>query len=192
MKAAKTKIRKHIQHLRHSLMPKDVSLLSIQAAIRTALMPQFDGAYRVGLYYPHGHEINPLKIITHSGKKKLHLPVMQEDNLLLYAPYTTDAYLVKNKYGIMEPTTSERIPAQSLDLIFVPLIAFDEQCNRLGMGEGYYDRTLAFRLNKDIPHPILIGLAYEFQKIDEVPVERWDVPMDFVITEKGIYPCDIG
>ena len=84
------------------------------------------------------------------------------------------------------------LPATSLDAVIVPLLGFDPQCNRMGMGGGYYDRTFAHRRqaangNSADGLPLLIGTAFEFQCVDNVFPDWWDVPLDHVVTEQRIY-----
>jgi 5-formyltetrahydrofolate cyclo-ligase len=83
----------------------------------------------------------------------------------LFSIYEPDDVLKKNRFGILEPEINFKkiIPAWALDIVFTPLIAFDSEGNRLGMGGGFYDRTFSFLHNSKRSHPHLIGLAYEFQ-----------------------------
>ena len=72
--------------------------------------------------------------------------------------------------------------------MFIPLVAFDPKCNRIGMGCGYYDKTLAFKKGGEFKNKtLLVGLAYEFQKIDSIEKNAWDIPMDAIITEDKTY-----
>lgn len=88
--------------------------------------------------------------------------------------------LQKNKYGILEPNIAvhNKINIAHLDLVLVPLIGFDKQGNRLGMGGGYYDRFL----KKLSFNCVTIGLAYDFQEFDKIYYEKWDMPLDEIIT----------
>ena len=88
-----------------------------------------------------------------------------------------------NKFGIAEPkpdVSAIILPGQ-LDIIFMPLVAFDDQGQRLGMGGGFYDRTLA-SLPQGCNKPLLVGLAHQCQQVDMVPAEPWDVPLPRVLT----------
>ena len=99
--------------------------------------------------------------------------------------------MIKNIYGIEEPKLipDQRRNAWSLGLVFLPLVAFDTQGNRMGMGGGYYDRTFSFKKqNKSLRGPDLIGLAHEIQKVESLPVENWDIPLSTIITGSGCYP----
>ncbi len=93
--------------------------------------------------------------------------------------------LVENRFHILEPKNQPEnlVLEDKIDVIVVPLVAFDNKGNRMGMGGGYYDRMLK-KVRKDC---LVIGVAYEFQLVDELLVEEWDMPMDIVITEKNCY-----
>jgi 5-formyltetrahydrofolate cyclo-ligase len=93
----------------------------------------------------------------------------------------------RNSYGILEPTSLTRVSAQDLQLILLPLVGFDAYGHRLGSGAGYYDRALGFRrLRRHWIGPKLVGIAYECQRVDELAVRPTDIPLDAVITERGI------
>ena len=94
-----------------------------------------------------------------------------------------------NRFGIPEPAFSKglRRPAWALDAVLFPLVGFDEQGGRLGMGGGFYDRTFAFSRIRPRLAPKLIGLAHDFQKVRKLPVEPWDVPLHSVVTDKRRY-----
>ena len=97
---------------------------------------------------------------------------------------------IKNKFNISEPLIKNQKPVrpENLNLILAPLVAFDENCNRLGRGLGCYDLYLQFTKNTpQNKRPTLIGLAYEFQKVEKLIPKSWDVQMDFIVTEKNIY-----
>lgn len=105
---------------------------------------------------------------------------------LQFVRVTPTTSFTPNPFGILEPTTyvETRAP-QALDLVLVPLLAFDKCCQRLGFGGGYYDRTFAFK--KIEKKPYLIGLAYEFQRLPHIPHNDFDICLDEVITEKRQY-----
>jgi 5-formyltetrahydrofolate cyclo-ligase len=85
-------------------------------------------------------------------------------------------------------TRRARRPARALDLLFVPLVAFDDAGNRLGMGGGYYDRTLAYlRLRRHWYRPRVIGLAHTLQRVASLPKNAWNVPVDAVVTERTVH-----
>ena len=80
------------------------------------------------------------------------------------------------------------IAARNLDLVIVPLLGFDQDCNRIGMGGGYYDRSFAFRRRfKHVKRPYLLGVAHEAQRVERIKAQPWDVSLDAVVTEKNLY-----
>lgn len=110
------------------------------------------------------------------------LPVLVDDRLR-FAPWRPGEPLKSNRYGIPEPdVTPERTLApEQMALIVLPLVGFDARGHRLGMGGGWYDRTLAFRNQRAAP-PWLVGAAFDQQQIDTLPAESWDVPLDAICT----------
>lgn len=115
-------------------------------------------------------------------------PVCKGHLLFLeYGPHTT---LVKNKYNIDEPELAchNVVPTSTIDVILMPLVGFDSKGNRLGMGGGYYDRTLAFTQVTQLTQqkPILIGIAHDEQEVETLPFEPWDIPVDIIVTPKRI------
>ena len=101
--------------------------------------------------------------------------------------------LKRNRLGIEEPEHTDSIGARWLDVVFLPLVGFDRFGLRLGTGGGFYDRAFAFRHARHTWHaPRLIGIAYAFQQVERIPPQPHDVPLDAVITEKGIIRCATG
>jgi len=151
----------------------------------------FINATHIAFYLAHGGEIDPGLLLSYAQAdgKHCYLPVLAEDNSnhLYFAPFKADTPLTPNRYGILEPncSTADYLPATELDLAFLPLVAFDEQGNRMGMGKGYYDRTFEFCLNGH-SQPKLIGLAHSLQQVAQLDAQSWDVPLDAVVTERGI------
>jgi len=116
------------------------------------------------------------------------LPVLCDDERLRFAPWRAGDALVANRFGIPEPDIE---PAQLLEpgalaAIVLPLVAFDAQCHRLGMGGGWYDRSLAPVRDVE-PRPLLVGVGYELQRVDALAPAPWDVPLDAVCTESATY-----
>ncbi|MEW6446297.1 MAG: 5-formyltetrahydrofolate cyclo-ligase [Pseudomonadota bacterium] len=163
-----------------------------EAAIVHALgqHPAFRRARRIALYWPADGEVD-LRFLAAlgSGGQTLHLPVLRHGSRLRFAVWTLQAPMRLNRFRIPEPRHRERdlIPAQGLDLILAPLVGFDEDGNRLGMGGGFYDRTFAFRhARRRWRKPLLIGVAFALQRCPPLPSEPWDVPLDGVVTEDGV------
>ncbi len=155
----------------------------------------FLSSRRIACYFPCNGEVDLLPLVEQAWAmgKRCYLPVLngRSRNRLLFAPFHKDDDLYKNHLGIPEPAISRRhcLTARQLDLILTPLVAFDEAGHRLGMGGGYYDRTLAFlNLRHCWIKPRVFGVAYDFQRVRHIEPEPWDVPLHGVITETTIYP----
>lgn len=115
------------------------------------------------------------------------LPVLHEDGRLRFAPWKPGDAVRPNRHGIPEPVVgpSALLLPEAMDLVVVPLVAFDRRCHRLGMGGGWYDRSFAFRHHRPAP-PVLAGAAFAFQQVDgELPSEDWDVQLDAVCTDQS-------
>jgi len=122
--------------------------------------------------------------------KCCYLPVIRPlgHNRLDFVSYRGHDPLVQNCYGIPEPRNRNHpLPPWALDLLLLPLVAFDRSGNRLGMGGGYYDRTLAYlRWRERWQTPRLLGIAYRFQEVDAIATKKWDIPLDGIVTEAEI------
>ena len=140
---------------------------------------------KLALYYPSGFEINVLKLIENKYliNKNILLPVIEENNRMSFFSWKKNNVLLVNKYGILEPIKNKfEIP----NLILVPILAFDKNKHRLGYGKGFYDRYLNKYLKK-FSNILTIGVAFSFQKYHKLPIEKKDVKLDYILTEKGIY-----
>lgn len=145
----------------------------------------------IAAYLPNDGEIDPSLIIEQAWKsnKKVYLPVLsKEENSLLFAPYDKNSSMCRNQFGIDEPdcTPEHWLKAEQMDLILLPLVAFDEQGNRLGMGGGFYDRSLASTKQHENSTQ-LVGLAHEIQKTTLIEAQRWDIPLHAIATEEAFY-----
>ncbi|MGQ3892841.1 5-formyltetrahydrofolate cyclo-ligase [Legionella sp. CNM-4043-24] len=149
-------------------------------------LDQYRYARRIALYHAFQGEIDLSELWRSApGQGKFcYFPVINPDKTLTFLPATPKTPFKNNIYGIPEPEVdrSEAIQPADLDVIFMPLVAFDDRCTRIGMGSGYYDRSLA---NQE--GPLLIGVAYEFQHQSTLIPETWDVPLTAVITQEKIY-----
>lgn len=160
-------------------------------------LTQFRRSHTIALYLASDGEISPAQIIQYCRKlgKRCFLPVLHpvRHNRLWFIEYTPKTALNANIYGIQEPALIQapRRPAWALDLVLLPLVAFDEEGGRLGMGGGYYDRTFAFKQGwRQGRGTRLIGLAHDLQKVTRLNTESWDIPLEGVATEKRFYCAD--
>ena len=137
-------------------------------------------AQHIALYVSFDGEISTDKLIKNlwAQDKHVYLPVLHpfNPNHLLFLRYLPDTPMLKNKFGIWEPKLNVQnvLPLDELDILFTPLVAFDKEGNRLGMGGGFYDRTLQNWQNSSF---ITVGLAHQCQQVEQLPTEAWDVPL---------------
>lgn len=151
-------------------------------------------ANHIAFYFAQGNEAQ-LDVLMHaawSDHKQVYLPVLglRYSGQLWFVPCQADTPLYKNRFAIAEPlhaAHARRTQLRSLDLILMPLVAFDHRGNRLGMGGGFYDKTLAGLHTSctQWSRPKRIGIAYDMQRVESIPGEAWDVPLDGVVTESG-------
>ena len=138
----------------------------------------------ISLYYPSNFEVNILKILDIDFFKKFNfsLPVIKQKQEMYFCRWQKEDILLLNKFGIPEPKKTKKI---NPIVILVPLLAFDLDKNRLGYGKGYYDRFLSAYLKKQKKF-LTVGVAFSFQKHHNLPVNKHDFKLDYIITEKGI------
>ena len=152
----------------------------------------FLNSRRIACYLANDGEIDPVHIIRKAWKlrKQVYLPVLSPfQSKLYFAPFTAGMNMNTNRFGINEPACRpvEWVTAWHLDLMLLPLVAFDECGNRMGMGGGFYDRSLAYRRSRTHSlRPRLIGLAHELQCEHKLEANSWDIPLDMIATERRI------
>ena len=187
----KARLRREIRAKRLALPPAKADAAANRAVHRLWSLPILSRARSLALYLPIGGELDctPLAAQAWRRGRTTFLPVLS-GKTLRFAPFGADSQLQRNRFGILEPASSVRhwVSARQLDVIVAPLVAFDEHANRLGMGGGYYDRTLAFLMQRSSRRrPHFVALAFEIQKIATLPADAWDVRLDAVVTEKRTY-----
>jgi 5-formyltetrahydrofolate cyclo-ligase len=166
------RLRQSIRQQRRSLTPAEADDCAEQLAHRTARHALVVQSQRIATYLAADGEIDPY-------------PLMQS---LWFAEFNPTDILVFNRFGIPEPVRRRLIKPSALDLVFTPLVAFDNNGHRIGMGGGYYDRSFAFlRRRRYWRKPRLFGLAYELQKQASIEPNDWDIPLDAIATEAHIY-----
>jgi 5-formyltetrahydrofolate cyclo-ligase len=160
---------------------------------RLARSHWFARSRTLSAYWPVGGELDlrPLLNAALNRGKQVYLPVVDaRAGVLHFARYRPDRPLRRTRYGLHEPRRDRGavIHPRRLDLVLVPLVGFDAHGTRLGMGGGYYDRTFAFaRTSPATRRPRMVGVAYELQRLAALERADWDVPVDAVVTEAGVY-----
>ena len=177
----KSKLRRKILNLRKKNSYKKLSLYPDK--IYRFLKKNKINFKNVGGYYPCNNEIDDLDILNFLRNKKINisLPIIKENNQMDFFEWTKKDPLKINKFGIAEPISLKKIYP---DVIFVPLVAYDDDLNRLGYGGGFYDRY--FEKIYKIKKILKIGLAFSFQKLKKIPINNYDKKLDLIITEKKI------
>ena len=172
-----------------SALPKDVQLAASQAICQHLQhWAPFQHATHIALYQAVHGEID-LKALWHQASldnKHYYLPRINENLTLSFITTTQGAPCHINRFGIEEPLSppGDLLLPEKFDMIMLPVVAFDKTGTRLGMGAGYYDRTLT-----DIQGPLLVGIAYECQREVDLQVDPWDIPLQVIITETGVHWC---
>ena len=190
----KHQLRQEMRQRRRALTHSERSHASYALAEHVAASRLFQTSQRIAFYLPNDGEIDlqPLLEYAWQVNKQCFLPVIGPRNSrrLWFLPYTKDIPLEQNRFGIPEPVHhrgERQFKPHALDLILLPLVAFDKNGNRLGMGGGFYDRTLAFLAQRQHwQKPRLLGTAYQFQQHKNLPTQPWDIPLGGVVTEQGL------
>ena len=157
-------------------------------------LPEFMTDANVAGYWAVRGEL-PLNLAVASltrREQRYFLPVLGEARQLRFAEYREGVPLRGNRFGIPEPDVAPEAlqTAADMDVILLPLLAFDRKGHRLGTGGGWYDASLAFLGNESRPiRPLLVGIGYTFQEVEAVPIQPWDIDLDYVATEAELIAC---
>lgn len=184
---SKTQLRREFRRLRAALTPAQRRKAAGRAARRLAQSPMFRRARHLALYLSHGSELDTTPLLRHclAAGKAVYVPRVLDGHRLRFERYGEAVPLRRNRYGIREPARRGPLRGASrLDLVVLPLTAFDAQGHRLGAGGGYYDRAFALRRGS---RPRLVGYAHALQQAASLPAEPWDVRLDAVVTDKTLH-----
>ena len=178
-------IRQQIRQRRRALTPEQQTQFALQAADRMMAYPPGLLAQTVAVFLSFDGELDTLPLIDQLWRagKRVYLPVLHpfSPGNLLFLHYHPSSELMVNRLKIREPKLDVRdvLPLSQLDVLVTPLVAFDAAGQRLGMGGGFYDRTLQnWRQHRLQP----VGYAHDCQQVDALPTEQWDIPLPAVIT----------
>lgn len=178
-------IRQQIRQRRRALTPEQQTQFALHAADRMMAYPPVLLAQTVAVFLSFDGELDTRPLIDQlwRASKRVYLPVLHpfSPGNLLFLHYHPSSDLVVNRLNIREPKLDVRdvLPLSQLDVLVTPLVAFDAAGQRLGMGGGFYDRTLQnWRQHRLQP----VGYAHDCQQVDALPTEQWDIPLPAVIT----------
>jgi len=190
--ASRPALRNEMRALRQGLGVAEQREAAKRLAEILAHSALFRRSRHIAFYLANDGELDPTILLQKAWNmgKVCYLPVITPGQSLLFAPYAKGDPLALNRFGIPEPSHPEVkvFSARVLDLVLTPLVAFDDRGNRLGMGGGFYDRTLSFlRHRRAWRKPRLLGIAHDLQRTTALPAEAWDVPLDGVATDRQLY-----
>lgn len=188
-------IRKSMRRLRNSLsnQEQNIAAEALRRNIQRHLLLRRNA--RVALYLPNDGEIDPRPLISALNKRSIscYLPVLHPTNKqrLWFFHFHKTTKMQRNRFGIEEPCirSGKKIAPWTLSAALFPLVAFDREGGRLGMGGGFYDRTFAMTAHETLSlygRVKLIGLAHHFQEVSKLPIEHWDVPLSAIATDKNV------
>jgi 5-formyltetrahydrofolate cyclo-ligase len=186
-------LRRQMRQLRRALSPIAREEAHRQFARHLSGACRLRPGQRIAVYLAYGHEADLRYVIDVARRRgcRLYLPVITDfrRSRMRFVRYRADSVMRVNRYGIAEPDWrhAEIIAVRRLDLILLPLVAFDERGWRLGSGAGFYDRSLHhLREGRRWRRPKLIGVGYECQRVARLQPDSWDVPLDGMLTERGL------
>jgi len=186
-------LRTELRSKRKSLSKKEQQAHATQLAEHLCNYPLYKRSKHIAAYLAADGEIDPSLFIRRAWKhnKKIYLPVLLPfSSRINFVAYTPNSKMKLNRFGIAEPDVHPKLwlrPRQ-MQLILTPLVGFDMMGNRLGMGGGFYDRSLNFtRFRKNSHAPWLMGLAHQLQCVEQLPLQAHDIPMKMIATEQELY-----
>ena len=187
-------LRQRLKRARLALSTQAREEAAAAASARIFRLPQFRNASRIAGYFGGKGELNPMPLMEQAAalKKQCYLPVLHpfRRGQLWFCRWQPGDRLMLNRFDILEPVPrgDKLVAARNLDLVIVPLLGFDSECHRIGMGGGYYDRSFAFiRPLEHISGPFLLGFAHESQRVDSLQTQPWDITLNAIATEQNFY-----
>ena len=187
-------LRRMLRKARRALTPSQQREAARGLYKQLAQHPLFRRAKHISLYLPMDGEIDPRLLMRAAQRrgKATYLPVLSAwpQTKMVFQRIRPGEKLKPNRFRIPEPryNIARQRKVWALDLVLLPLVGFDDVGGRLGMGGGFYDRSLAYLARrKDWRKPTLLGLAHECQKVQRLAQASWDVPLQGTVTDKAWY-----
>ncbi|MCK1787021.1 5-formyltetrahydrofolate cyclo-ligase [Pseudomonas sp. TNT11] len=191
---SRPQLRRMLRNARRALTPSEQRKAAQGVYRQLAQHPLFRRAKHISLYLPTDGEIDPRLLLRAAQRrgKATYLPVLSAwpRTKMVFQRVRPGEKLLPNRFRILEPRTNVRRQRKvwALDLVLLPLVGFDDAGGRLGMGGGFYDRSLAYLARRQHwRKPTLLGLAHECQKVERLVQASWDVPLAGTVTDKKWY-----
>ncbi|WP_017476613.1 5-formyltetrahydrofolate cyclo-ligase [Pseudomonas sp. PAMC 26793] len=191
---SRPQLRRMLRKARRALTPSEQRQAALGLYRQLAQHPLFRRAKHISLYLPTDGEIDPRLLLRAAQRrgKATYLPVLSAwpRTKMVFQRVRPGEKLRPNRFRILEPqvNASRQRKVWALDLVLLPLVGFDDVGGRLGMGGGFYDRSLAYMARrKSWRKPTLLGLAHECQKVERLAQASWDVPLEGTVTDKDWY-----
>ncbi|NWC93444.1 MULTISPECIES: 5-formyltetrahydrofolate cyclo-ligase [unclassified Pseudomonas] len=194
---SRPQLRRMLRKARRALTPSEQRQAALGLYRQLAQHPLFRRAKHISLYLPTDGEIDPRLLLRAAQRrgKATYLPVLSAwpRTKMVFQQVRPGEKLSPNRFRILEPqvNVSRQRKVWALDLVLLPLVGFDDVGGRLGMGGGFYDRSLAYMARrKSWRKPTLLGLAHECQKVERLAQASWDVPLEGTVTDKDWYVAE--
>jgi 5-formyltetrahydrofolate cyclo-ligase len=191
---SRPQLRRMLRNARRALTPSEQRQAAHGLYRQLAQHPLFRRAKHISLYLPTDGEIDPRLLLRAAQRrgKATYLPVLSAwpRTKMVFQRVKPGEKLLPNRFRILEPRVNAKRQRKvwALDLVLLPLVGFDDAGGRLGMGGGFYDRSLAYLARRQSwRKPTLLGLAHECQKVDRLAQASWDVPLAGTVTDKQWY-----
>ncbi|SFB41756.1 5-formyltetrahydrofolate cyclo-ligase [Azotobacter beijerinckii] len=191
---SRAQLRRLLRQRRRALAPHRQRQAARRLYRQLAQHPLFRRCRHVALYLPNDGEIDPGLLLDAAQRrgKATYLPVLNAwpATRMVFQRVHPGEALCLNRFRIREPRSNRARQRKvwTLDLLLMPLVGFDPEGGRLGMGGGFYDRSLAYRSRHEYCRkPVLLGLAHECQKVDRLALASWDVPLEATVTDRAWY-----
>jgi 5-formyltetrahydrofolate cyclo-ligase len=181
---SKSELRKHMLAKRQAITDEERARHELAILEHIRLLPCFAKAASMALYIPIRGEVN-LLALWYQEQRLVLFPKVSGENLIFSSPASKNDFK-PGAFGIPEPISTSNMEISEVDVIFVPGVAFDRYGHRLGYGKGYYDKLIG-----SYPDKTYIGVCQDEFCIEELPVDPWDSTVDFVVTQAGIYKCEV-
>ena len=183
-------LRQRNRKLRADLDEKQLEMAADRLCHHILALDEYQQANRIAAYFAVNGEIGLSPVIDHAlaHGKQVFLPNL-EQQALRFSPYFHGQKMRINKFRLPEPDVGDdqMLAPAELDLVLAPLVVFDAERNRIGMGGGFYDRSFEFRKQAGNSSPKLIGVAHELQKVAQLIPQEWDVRLDMVVSDETVY-----